>query len=49
MRASPGRRFEHGPGAGAIFDMVRDVNAAADRGEVKQGDIALLLEAMREV
>ncbi len=31
---------------GAIFEMVRDINAAADSGEVKKGDIRLILDAM---
>jgi cysteinyl-tRNA synthetase len=30
----------------AIFDLVRDVNTAMDRGEFRQGDAALVLEAM---
>ena len=30
----------------AVFDMVREANAAADSGEVKQGDIAPLLHAL---
>ncbi len=33
---------------GAIFDLVRDVNALADRGEVKKGDIAAVLEAVKQ-
>ena len=33
---------------GAIFDLVRDANALADRGEVNKGDIAGLLEAVRQ-
>ncbi|MGA3126899.1 MAG: cysteine--tRNA ligase [Candidatus Korobacteraceae bacterium] len=31
----------------AIFDLVRDVNAAADHGKVKKGDIAAILDALR--
>ncbi len=31
---------------GAIFDLVRDVNAAADRGEVRQANVPALLEAL---
>ena len=31
---------------GALFDMVRDANAAADKGELKQDDIAALLKAL---
>jgi cysteinyl-tRNA synthetase len=30
----------------AVFDMVRDVNASADRGELKKGDAAPLLKAL---
>jgi cysteinyl-tRNA synthetase len=30
----------------AIFDLVRDVNAAADRGKVKKGDISAILDAL---
>ena len=30
----------------AIFDLVRDANAAADHGKVKQDDIAALLDAL---
>ena len=32
---------------GAIFDMVRDVNAAADAGEVRKGDVPALLAALK--
>jgi cysteinyl-tRNA synthetase len=31
----------------AIFDLVRDVNAAADHGKVKKEDIAAILDALR--
>ncbi len=31
---------------GAVFDMVRDANAAADKGELKQDDVAPLLKAL---
>ena len=31
-----------------IFDLVRDVNAAADAGEVRKGDVASLLEALQK-
>jgi len=31
---------------GAIFEMVRDANAAADAGEIRKGDLPLLLEAL---
>jgi cysteinyl-tRNA synthetase len=30
----------------AVFDMIRDANAAADKGEMKQGDAAPLLKAL---
>ena len=33
---------------GAMFDMVRDVNTAADRGELRQDDKAPLLGALRQ-
>ena len=33
---------------GAIFDMVRDVNAAADAGEVRKGDVPQLLRVLEE-
>ncbi len=33
---------------GAIFDMVRDVNAAADAGEVRKGDVPALLQTLRQ-
>ncbi len=32
----------------AIFDMVRDANAGADKGELKQGDTAPLLKALEK-
>lgn len=32
----------------AIFDMVRDANAAADAGNVRKGDVPHLLEALRK-
>ena len=31
---------------GAMFDMVRDANNAADKGELKQGDVAPLMKAL---
>ena len=37
---------EYRTDAGAIFDMVRDANAAADKGEFKQGDVEPLLKAL---
>jgi cysteinyl-tRNA synthetase len=33
---------------GAIFDMVRDVNAALDSGQVKQDDISKVLQALEQ-
>lgn len=33
---------------GAIFEMVRDANAAADSGEVKKADVPALLEALHK-
>ncbi len=33
---------------GAIFDLVRDANALADKGEVKNGDVKTLLEALTQ-
>ncbi len=33
---------------GAIFDLVRDVNAAADAGTVRKGDVAPVLEALKK-
>ena len=33
---------------GAIFDMVRDVNAAADAGEVRKGDVPGLLKVLEQ-
>jgi cysteinyl-tRNA synthetase len=33
---------------GAIFDMVRDVNAAADAGEVRKGDVPALLQTLQQ-
>ena len=34
---------------GAVFEMVRQANAAADAGEVTQGDVPELLRAMRQL
>ena len=34
--------------AGAIFDMVREVNTMLDRGELREGDKAPLLEALQQ-
>jgi len=33
---------------GAIFDLVRDVNAAADAGDVRKGDVPALLQALKQ-
>ena len=33
---------------GAIFDMVRDVNAAADAGDVRKGDVPALLKVIQQ-
>ena len=33
---------------GTVFDMVRDVNAAADAGEVRQGDVPALLKTLEQ-
>ncbi len=33
---------------GAVFDMVRDVNAAADAGDVRKGDIHALLQTLQQ-
>ena len=33
---------------GAVFDMVRDVNAAADAGDVRKGDVPALLQALKQ-
>jgi cysteinyl-tRNA synthetase len=33
---------------GAVFDLVRDVNAAMDNGLVKQGDVSALLKALEQ-
>ncbi len=33
---------------GALFDMVRDVNAAADAGAVRKGDVAELLKTLQQ-
>ena len=33
---------------GAVFDMVRDVNAAADAGEVRKGDLPALLQTLAQ-
>jgi cysteinyl-tRNA synthetase len=33
---------------GAVFDMVRDVNAAVDSGQVKQGDVPKILQTLEQ-
>ena len=40
------RRPEHRAALGAIFDMVRDVNAAADAGEVNKDNVPALLKVL---
>jgi cysteinyl-tRNA synthetase len=46
MRASLDDDLNTAQALAAIFDLVRDVNAAADHGKVKQNDIAPLLDAL---
>jgi cysteinyl-tRNA synthetase len=46
MRASLDDDLNTAQALAAIFDLVRDVNAAADHGKVKQDDIAPLLDAL---
>jgi cysteinyl-tRNA synthetase len=48
MRAALDDDLNTARALGAIFDLVRDVNAAADAGEVKQGDIPGLLKALEQ-
>jgi cysteinyl-tRNA synthetase len=48
MTAGSERRSEYRGGLGAIFDMVRDVNAAADVGEVRKDDVPALLKALEQ-
>ncbi len=46
MRASLDDDLNTAQALAAVFDLVRDVNAAADHGKVKQGDIAAVLDAL---
>jgi len=48
MRAALDDDLNTARALGAIFDMVRDVNAAADAGEVRKGDVPRLLEVLRQ-
>jgi cysteinyl-tRNA synthetase len=47
MRAALDDDLNTAQAQGAIFEMVRDANAAADAGEIKHGDISALLAALR--
>ena len=47
MRAGLSDDLNTARALGAIFDMVRDVNAAADAGEVRKGDVPALLKVMQ--
>ncbi len=48
MRAGLNDDLNTARALGAIFDMVRDVNAAADAGEVRKGDIPGLLKVLHQ-
>jgi cysteinyl-tRNA synthetase len=48
MRAGLSDDLNTARALGAIFDMVRDVNAAADAGEVRKGDVPALLEVLQQ-
>src|SRR5208337_3611661 len=48
MRAALNDDLNTARALGAIFDMVRDVNAAADAGEVRQANVPRLLEVLRQ-
>src|SRR4051812_7457629 len=48
MRAALADDLNTAAALGAIFDLVRDANAAADRGEVKKEDVAHLLGALEK-
>src|ERR1700690_4145587 len=48
MRAALDDDLNTARALGAIFDMVRDVNAAADAGEVRKGDVPQLLRVLEE-
>jgi len=46
MRAAMEDDLNTAQALGAMFDMVRDVNAAADKGEVHKADVPALLQAL---
>jgi cysteinyl-tRNA synthetase len=46
MRAAMDDDLNTAQALGAMFDMVRDVNAAADKGEVRQDDVPALVAAL---
>ncbi len=48
MRAGLSDDLNTARALGAIFDMVRDVNAAADAGDVRKGDVPALLKVMQQ-
>ena len=48
MRAGLSDDLNTAQALGAIFDMVRDVNAAADAGEVRKDNIPALLQVLRQ-
>jgi cysteinyl-tRNA synthetase len=48
MRAGLSDDLNTARALGAIFDLVRDVNAAADAGEVHKGDIPALLKVLEQ-
>ncbi len=48
MRAGLNDDLNTARALGAVFDMVRDVNGAADAGEVRKGDVPALLKAMQQ-
>ena len=46
MRAAMEDDLNTAQALGAVFDLVRDANAAADKGEVRKGDVPALIEAL---
>jgi cysteinyl-tRNA synthetase len=48
MRAALNDDLNTARALGATFDMVRDVNAAADAGEVRKGDVPALLKVLEQ-
>jgi cysteinyl-tRNA synthetase len=48
MRAGLSDDLNTAQALGAIFDMVRDVNAAADAGEVRKSDVPALLRVLQQ-